>query len=62
MCLTVSYVTGTGEIFLSPSAKDEPMVVVLACFLPKALTNFVTNSGDVLHTIRLNMLLKSISL
>lgn len=62
MCLAVCYVTGSGEMFLAPSAKDEGMTVVISYFLSKDLTNFVTTFGDVLHTIRLNPFLKRISL
>lgn len=60
--LAVSCVTRSGEMFLAPTAKDEGKVVVFAYFLPKALTNFVTTFVDVLYSVRLNLLLKRISL
>lgn len=56
-CLAVSYVTGTGEMFLAPSARNEG-TVVLAYFLPKAHTNFATNYGDVLHSPKVKPVIK----
>lgn len=45
-------------MFLVPSAKNEGMILVISHFLAKALTNFVTTFGDVLHTIKLKPIFK----